>query len=260
MENARVRPARLRPDKDDNKRSSINRSKTVQPSPVRPVVVRMTQQHDEPKRRLLKTLLHVAWLAIALGFVMQFLLVAIRFGAFGDTDPGIAELTNKISWAFLVCTGLAIGGSIADDKGLAIGLSGLIVAPIAFILARGLHKAVADILVTTAPADNAITWVTAGLRGVEYMLLGLAIHRLASKSWAGALAYLGTGLGIGLVAGMIGLLLTPENTESVASFLSWAVNELVFPVGCSLTLYTAKAVSDKIVVDRPAQKLTPLAS
>jgi hypothetical protein len=224
-------------------------------------VVRMTHPPDEPRRKVLRSLIHVAWLAIALGFVIQLLLVAIRFDAFGDVEPYVAELANKVSWAFLVCTGLAVGGAFAGDKGVGIaaGLSGLIVAPVAFIVARGLHKGVADLLATSAPAENPFIWVMAGVRGVEYMLLGLAIHWLSGKSWARASAHLGTGLAIGLVFGLVGMLLTPSVTSSVTGVLSWVVNELIFPIGCSLALFTAKAVSDKVVVERPERKLTPLA-
>lgn len=259
MENAKVGSGRLENRKSVDTRLELqerpNRERKA--SEVRPVVVKLTQKVDEPRRKLLRTLIHVAWLAILLGIIMQLLLVAIRWGAFGSVETYVAELTNKIAWAFLVCTGLAVGGAIADEKELALGLSGLITAPVAFIVARGLHKATADLLATTAPTNDALVWVMAGVRGIEYMLLGLLIKWLSGKSWAGAPAHLVTGLTVGLVFGAVGMALTPSALSSLTGVLSWAVNELLFPIGCSLTLFAARAVSNKLVVDKPSRNLRP---
>jgi hypothetical protein len=202
------------------------------------------------KQSLLSTLARVAWLAIALGLLMELLLAGIRFGALGQIEPYLAELTGKIAWSFIVCTGLAVGSALSDGKPFFAGLSGLIMAPIGFVLARGLHKAAAELLETTGPAESSLITLIAGLRGLEYMALGTVIFWIGTRPWAGALAYLGVGLLAGIVFGGAVVLLAPQAAATIPGLLSLAVNELLFPVGCSLTLYVASAVGKKVVTDR----------
>jgi hypothetical protein len=57
------------------------------------------------------TLLRVAWLAIALGLLLQLalLLVAAGYGKDISPRPLLAETFRTVSWSLLVCVGVALG-------------------------------------------------------------------------------------------------------------------------------------------------------
>lgn len=78
----------------------------------------------------------------------------------------------------------------------------------------------------------------AGLRAVEYAVLAGALAWLARKPWAGALAYLGLGLLVGIIFGpLIALFLPPDSP------LGWIVEELVFPTGCTLVVFASETLT-----------------
>jgi hypothetical protein len=212
---------------------------------VRPVQVE--GDRGEPSK-LRATLTRVAWMSILLGLVIEGLLVAARLGAF-TLEATAAELVNRVSWSVLVCTGLAIGDALADaSRPLLAGLSGLIATPLAFAVARGLHKGTAEMMQIAQPADPISPWLAAGIRGVEYMCLGLAIFWLKKQPRPTALSYVAVGLLIGLVFGGVLMFLNPAVTGSLTSMLVWGVNELIFPVGCTLVLFASTAVGEKVKV------------
>ena len=124
---------------------------------------------------LRRTLTRVAWLGIGLGVLMELLLLVIQFGAVQDLEPFVAELTGKVTWSLFVCAGLAVGEAVSKDNPFWAGLAGLTTAPLAFILARGVHKTAAEMIGVAAPGTNPWVPVTAGLRGIEYMCLGLLL-------------------------------------------------------------------------------------
>lgn len=212
---------------------------------VRPV--RVKGLRDKPSQ-LRTTLTRVVWLSIALGLVMEAFLVAARLGAF-TMDAATAELVNRVSWSVLVCTGLAIGDTLAENsRPLLLGLSGLLGAPLAFAVARGLHKGTADLMNIVQPADPISPLLAGGIRGVEYMILGLAIFWLKKQPRSTVLSYIGVGLVIGLVFGSLIMFLNPGVTKSLSSILVWVVNEVAFPVGCTLVLFASTAIGKKVEV------------
>lgn len=195
--------------------------------------------------RLRSTLTRVAWLSIALGLVIQGLLIAARFGAF-STDAALAELVNRVSWAVLVCMGLAIGDALTGDKPMWMGLSGLLAAPIAFTVSRALHKGAAEVLGADAPADSIDPLLAGSIRGLEYMCLALALYWLGRRLHPSVFAYIGAGMVIGLVFGSLLLALNPETMSSTSRMLVWGVNEVIFPAGCCLVIYAASALGGKL--------------
>lgn len=129
-----------------------------------------------------------------------------------------------------------------------MGLAGLLAAPIGFTIARALHKsALAALVGTVGPAGGAPTPITmAVLKALEYAWLGTALGWL-SKRAAGSGAYAGIGLITGFIfAGLvIWLSFTGAAEPPVASLVSKGINELLFPVGCSLVLFAADAAGRK---------------
>ena len=202
-------------------------------------------QTEKPSK-LRVTLTRVAWLSILFGIVIEVLLIAARVGMV-QAEAAVAELAGRITWSFVVCMGLAIGDALTEDKPLWLGLSGLAGAPLAFTVARGVHKGAAEFLGANSPVDAITPLLAATIRGIEYMCLGLALFWLSRKLKASIKSYIGTGLAIGLVFGTIILLVNPAITSSMTAFLSWGVNELIFPVGCSVVIFASQALSGKLI-------------
>ena len=74
------------------------------------------------------TLLRIAWLAIALGLLLQLalLLVAAGFGAVAGSRAPLAETLRTVSWSLLVCVGVALGRVAAKGRVPLEGVTGLL--------------------------------------------------------------------------------------------------------------------------------------
>jgi hypothetical protein len=88
------------------------------------------------------TLLRVAWLSVLLGLGMEALLLLLA--ASSGFVPQLAEIVaasvQKVSWAVIVCTGIAIGTTVSSAlRAPLMGILGLLAAPVAFHVARTLH-------------------------------------------------------------------------------------------------------------------------
>lgn len=203
----------------------------------------------KPKQsELAATILRVAWLAILLGVTMEVILLVVA--AFSSQIPGlepiITGLVQKVSWAGLVCTGLAFGKAASNGNPGWMALAGLLSAPAAFSVARALHKSTAHALkAAESGVVAAFPFLIAGLKGLEYAALGLILGWLGKRFGASLPAYASTGLVIGVVFGtIIAELATPGGFTSV-KIIPALLNEVLFPVGCALALYAADAIGKK---------------
>lgn len=203
-----------------------------------------------PTYDLKAILIRVAWLSILLGLGMQALLVLVRIGNIQELQPLAAELVQKVSWAFVVCMGLGVGMGVSQAYPPAMGLAGLIAAPVGFYVARSLHKGTSELLeisAATAFAAGPDPFLIALLRGVEYLCLAAAIGWLGQRVWAGAKAYIAVGLVAGLLFGGMLLVLTSKTAPSAATLFAWGINELLFPVGCSLILFVSEKLGKSVL-------------
>ncbi len=202
---------------------------------------------DGDSLSLRMNLLRVAWLSIAFGLLLELLLVAAGAGITPGLDLSAASILRSATWSFLVCMGVAVGMAIAKGRALIAGMGGLFAAPIAFIAARAVQKATQDLTAGAASAASSpilsTTLYPAVVRGVEYLCLGAVLAWLADEQHhkRGFVAYGVAGFGIGAIFGGLITLLAPA-----ASLLSWVLNELVFPVGCSLIIFASEALGKHI--------------
>ena len=184
-------------------------------------------------------LFRVAWLALLLGLGMEAVLlrIATGFGGFFDPRSLVADLVKNVSWSVFVCVGLAVGKLFSEIRTPTMGLLGLLAAPLAFEVSRVLHNGTTQALAVTAEADPAVSPVLlALLKGIEYGCLGLVIGWVGGRPWGGVAA----GLAVGAVFGGS----SPEPLPA-ADVLSRGVNEVLFPVGCALVLFTAATLGEK---------------
>lgn len=196
------------------------------------------------------TLMRVAWLAILLGLGFEVVLLTIAVVGGSGTGTFIADLVKSVSWSVFVCVGLAVGTAISRARVPLMGLLGLLAAPAAFEVSRVLHKGTVEALALSggAGAAGTATFLLAVVKGVEYGCLGLLVGWVGARAWGGAAAHVAAGLAVGTVFGglILGLTFVPDpGSFSAADLLSHGINELLFPVGCALVLFSAKSLGER---------------
>jgi hypothetical protein len=207
----------------------------------------------DKKSELTTTLLNVAWMSVLLGVGMELILlvVAAGFGKSAEIKAVVADLVQKISWSTLVCSGVALGTAVTKMRAPVMGLAGLVSGPLAFYFAKIMHKSATQALSVAGPAAAAApsAVVLAAIKGAEYCVLGFAIGSLARNSNAGLRVHALTGFVVGLLFGGLTLYLVitqSANPVPAVGLVSRAVNEIIFPVGCSLVLYSAQRVGERL--------------
>lgn len=192
-----------------------------------------------------RTLLHVAWLAIALGLGVELLAVAVAdlAGPASGIRIVVADLVQNAVWSFIVCLGLAFGQVLKRPVAVGPGtLSGLLSAPLAFIAAKSAHKGIASAL-AVAGAAGPNPWLLALIKAAEYGCLGWLLVRLRRSESARWTAYLLTGLAVAIVFAptlLLATIATSAPRPGDIALVSKGLNELVFPVGCALVLYVSE--------------------
>jgi hypothetical protein len=209
-----------------------------------------TLTHPPAVTNLRATLLRAVWLAILVGFVMEALLLlfAAGFGILPGLKAVSADLFRQISWSTVVCVGLAIGTAASKVRAPLVGLIGLLAAPLAFTVSRGLHQGAVKTLEIVGAGTDAPVLLLALLKGVEYGYLGLAIFWVGNRPWGGMVIHIAVGLAVGILFGGTIVALTywtaPEPLAT-ADLVSRGANEILFPVGCSLVLFAATAMGER---------------
>ena len=181
------------------------------------------------------------------------LIVSMGFGKSTVVKAIVADLVQKVSWSTLVCMGVALGTAASRLRPAMMGLAGLIAAPLAFRLAKVFHKSVAETLSVDLPSGGMPTALTlAMIKAIEYALLGFIIGKLGENSKVGFRGHVLIGLTVGIIFGgsVIVLAVTQSSTTPpIAALVSRAVNEIIFPVGCSIVLYGAQKLGKRINID-----------
>jgi hypothetical protein len=198
------------------------------------------------------TLLRVAWLAILLGLAIEVLLLLVG-GALGDVlglKPIVADLVRNVTWSVFVCVGLAVGTAVAKARVPLMGLLGFLSAPLAFEVSRAMHQGTLEVLQTTGgtASGGPPALLLALIKGIEYGCLGLVIGWVGTRPWGGAVAHAAAGLAIGLVFGgtILGLTyVSAPEPLATSDVVSRGINEILFPVGCSMVLFSATVLAKK---------------
>ncbi|HEX9941000.1 MAG TPA: hypothetical protein VGG03_03205 [Thermoanaerobaculia bacterium] len=222
---------------------------TFPQSPPVPAPARAGASGGELWRKVLR----VAWLSILLGLALEVLLLVLAAytGTGGSSPkPFLSDLAQKISWSFIVCVGLAFGTTAGKARPGVMGVLGLISAPVAFNVARGVHKGVNEALNVVAAAAGASPSLLAALKAVEYGFLGAALGSLTRRERGASLGvHAATGAAVGLTFGtaIVALLArAAAKPMGPVDLAARGINEVLFPVGCSLVLYAAEALGKRL--------------
>ena len=193
-------------------------------------------------------LLRIGFVAIAsilLGFAIQFVILLVRL--FGDSFPGVArtitDITQGVTWSFLICFGVGLINAMAKLRPAVAGLLSMLIAPLAVGAAKGAQKVMGGLL--SAAESEAVLSLSAigGLRGVEYGVLGYLLARAARSRTAGLPAFAGIGLGVGIVFG--GLITWLTHLAGAPQIAATAINEIVFPMGCAGIVYSSQIAAQQ---------------
>jgi hypothetical protein len=214
------------------------------------------QTNDVQAPDLGATLLRVAWLAVILGLAMEVLLLVLG-GVVGDAlglKPFVADLVRNVTWSVFVCAGLAVGTAVVKARAPLMGFLGLVSGPLAFEASRVVHKGTLEALAITGGGGNLSPVLVAGIKGIEYGCLGLGVGWVSQRRWGGAAAHVAVGLLVGLTFGSVELALVAGATPPppTSDLFVDGVNEVLFPVGCSLVLFSAGVLGKK-TADRSSQ-------
>jgi hypothetical protein len=148
---------------------------------------------------------------------------------------------SRMTWSLVVCLSLGLGTAVARRQVLALATAGLAGAPLAFALARAARLASTGLLRAVESGASPSPWLLGAIKGVEYACLGAALAWLGRRGKVQPVSYATAGLAAGMVFGGLNLALTAvatANPLSLPVLLAWAVNELLFPAGCALVIWT----------------------
>jgi len=195
--------------------------------------------------RLVAVFLRAALPSILLGVATKALLFAgaAVFDSSHAGDQFAADLASRVSWSVIVCEGLGLGTAAIKSRFPAMGLAGLISAPIAFNVSRGARKGMSGFLEAIQAAGSPSPVALALGKGFEYGCLGIALAWLGGHSKRRPLSYVAVGLTTGIVFGGVIFALNVAAAPSAlaaSAVFAWAINELLFPIGCSLVIFTAE--------------------
>jgi len=185
--------------------------------------------------------LRVSWFAILLGLTIQVLLLIVStlLGHTPKLNPLITDVAQRITWSTIVCGSISIATVASKLDVSFMGLAGMLSASLAFKVARAVQKGVGAAL-GLPPAIGPSPLVLGIIKAVEYGCLAALLSWMVKRKNAGAMAHAAIGLVMGTVFGGIVLSYTywvSPKLYTAADVLSRGLNELLFPVGCSLVLF-----------------------
>lgn len=183
-------------------------------------------------------------LVLAAALETMLVLVAAGAGAFRGAGPFVADLAQKLPWAVIVCTGVWLGLEVGRRRPVAVGLAGLLAAPIASLVARAAAEGAHTFAFATPPIGSPL--VVAAIKGVQYACLGFALGWLGQRAWAGARHHAAAGLLVGVLFGGVLLALSAVSSPEppgLANFFGWVINELLFPAGCALIVFSVRELA-----------------
>src|SRR5262245_9700095 len=178
--------------------------------------------------------------SLALGLLIALLLQLIaRLPAAPPASPD-ASPASRVTWSVLVCVSLGLATALVRRRVVAMATAGLVGAPIAFVFARAARRGSVGLL-RALEGGGASPLLVGAIKGTEYGCVGLALGLVGRRRNAGGLTYAAVGLVTGLVFGGANLLVTTAaspGSVGVPALLAWLVNEVLFPGGCAMVVWT----------------------
>lgn len=215
------------------------------------VTQRPATRTDRPSPTVRHTLFVAAWMAVALGVGVQATALAARILA-GATPKAVLVLIDFIggvSWAAIVCAGIALGTAAARHSAGTMGMLGVLFAPLAWAGAKGAQRGTQWMLGEPLDTLGPLVYQIGAVKAVEYALLGYLLGRLIRSPSSTLRRHALLGLAVGAVAGSLilglNLMHADGHTLPLPKVVGTIVNELIFPAGCSVVIYFIARLSDR---------------
>jgi hypothetical protein len=193
--------------------------------------------------------LHACWLSILLGLAIQIslLIVSVAFGRIPKLNPLIVDCAQRTAWSTIVCSSISVAMVASKLRDSFVGLAGMLSASVGFKIARAVQKGVGAALGAAPAVGNGPSPLVLGtIKAVEYGCLAAVLAWMVKRKDRGAAAHAGIGLAMGVFFGGIALgytYWTNFKLFSAADVVSRGLNEILFPVGCSLVLFATEVWS-----------------
>ncbi|MGE0499860.1 MAG: hypothetical protein AB7I79_11440 [Rhizobiaceae bacterium] len=193
----------------------------------------------------------VSVLAVMLGLAMQGFVLGGKLAA-GAPLPGLdlaLDITQGVTWSFLVCAGVSVGAAVTRGKAVLAGLIAAVFAPIALALAKAAQKVMAGVTKAAGSEPVLSLGAIAGFRAVEYGLLGWLLAVLVQKGESRLRPYVAAGAGVGLIVGgsfvatSYWVAVSNGSPLAMPALAGITINEVVFPIGCSIVIYLGQMIA-----------------
>jgi hypothetical protein len=185
---------------------------------------------------------------VILGLAVQSAILVIKLAGRPMGADLVVDVASGVTWAVLVCTGLAIGLSVAKRRPMLTGALAFCFAPIALAAAKASQKVLSGWLGAAEKEAVLALGTVSMLRAAEYALLGWLLARLVIRDRASLWPYLAVGCAAGLTFGgaITGLTWWVARDDGLplppAALAATVINEMVFPVGCALVIFLGQSV------------------
>lgn len=197
----------------------------------------------------LRRLVTVAWLAIALGLVIQALILAGKLAG-GAPLPGFQYLANVaqgVTWSLIVCLGVGIGTMVMRASMAFAGAIGFVSAPLALGGAKGVQRGLSQLTEGGAeePFITLALLVIALIKALEYGFLTYMLTRLVRRERGELRSYLLLGAGTGIVFGGFIVFISWQLAGAalpLPALIGLTINETLFPVGCALVIFAIQYI------------------
>lgn len=190
--------------------------------------------------------LHVCWLSILLGLAIQIslLVVSTALGRAPRLNPLLVDLAQRTAWSTIVCSSISVAMAASKMRESFIGVAGLLSASLAFKIARAVQKGVGAALgIAPTVVKGPSPLVLGIIKAIEYGCLAAILAWMVKRRARSAAAHAALGLALGALFGAIVLgytYWTNFQLFNAADVVSRGLNEVLFPVGCSLVLFATE--------------------
>jgi hypothetical protein len=174
-------------------------------------------------------------LAFAPALVIEFLIAVTRTMFDRHAAGLLAETAGGITWALLVCFGVAAGSALSRVSEAVAGAVAFVWTPLALVAAKAMQGGVSEILGQAAPSLPPNLALVATVKAFEYGTLAFVLARLAHRGVDAVRPHLLAGLAMAATFGTALVAIataTPDPNLAMPEIATAAVNEFLFPLGC----------------------------
>lgn len=196
-----------------------------------------------------KTLVTLTALALVPALLIEVLIAATRTMFDRQSSSLVAETLGGITWALLVCFGVAAGSALSQASEAVAGAIAFVATPLALVTAKAVQGGVSELLGQESPGLPPGLAIIAAVKACEYGTLAFVLSRFAHRGVDAITPHLMAGLAMAATFGtaLVTIATTlPDPNLGTPEIATTAVNELLFPLGCVFVvlLTRAAAVSD----------------